>query len=273
LTALLQVPDVPPALLHHLALIELRAAQVLEDREDTEEAPERWRHAWQAWLRLLAVGHLPPAAAPLLLDWLLGQQRRRVNDLLARNNVDRARQHWNLVQDLPVWAARLSDGLGQDLAGRVARFRDELATEYLVTTREAMRFGDIPEGMHADYDKGLGYLRRLLSLDRENIRLLTAVVEVCGENFVDLYHAGAATALNEQVERYTPFALQLARLTEGRAGDLPALAALSEFYKFRGFISRDRDQKVALYRDALRFNPANDNVRVLLADLEGRSES
>jgi len=272
LTALLQRPGVPARLLHHLALIELRAALALEDREEDDEAPERWRRAWQAWLRFLAAEKQSLPATALLLDWLLGQHRRRVNDLLARNDVDRARRHWNLVQDLPAWAARQSDSLGQDLTERVARFRDELATEYLVTTREAMRFGDIPESMRADYDKGLGYLRRLLSLDRENIRLLTTVVEVCGEYFVDLYHAGAATTLTEQVERFTPFALQLARLTEGRPGDLPARAALSEFCKFRGFVTRDREQKLALYRESLRFNPANENVRTLLSDLEGRSE-
>jgi hypothetical protein len=270
LAALAQRPDLPPRLLHHLALVELRTAQAGEDRDQGDEAAEHWRLAWQSWLRFLATApDLPAGAAVLVLDGMLGLHRRRVNDLLARNEVDRARRHWALVQELPAAAARQGEALGKELADRVARFRDELATEYLVTTREAMRHGDIAEGMHADYEKGLGYLRRLLSLDRENLRLLTAMVEVCGEYFLDLYHAGEPASLGEQVERYTPFALQLARLSEGRSGDLAALAALSEFYKFRGFVTRDREQKVALYRDALRFNPANDNVRSLLDDLEG----
>jgi hypothetical protein len=163
------------------------------------------------------------------------------------------------VQGLPA--------LAPELAERVARFRDELATEYLVLTREAMRYGAIPEGWRADYDKGLGHLRRFLSLDRDNARLLTALVETCAEWFLDLYHTGNPPALREQVERYTPFALQLARLTEQRPGDLPARHALSEFCKFRAFVAADRAHKVALYREALRLNANNANARDLLAGL------
>ena len=148
------------------------------------------------------------------------------------------------------------------------RFRDDLATDYLLTTREAMRYGTIPQGLHADYEKGLGYLRRLLSLDRDNVRLLTALVEVCNEWFLDLYNLAAWSGLGEQVDRFTPFALQLARLVEDKPGDLAARAQLADFYKFRGFIARDREQKITLYREALRFNPGNDNVRNLLAELE-----
>ena len=74
-----------------------------------------------------------------------------------------------------------------------------------------------------------------------------------------------------------PFALQLARgcaaaaaAEQGWAGELAARAALSEFFKFRGFIADDWERKRALYREALELNPANDNVRKLLADLEGK---
>ena len=83
-----------------------------------------------------------------------------------------------------------------------------------------------------------------------------------------------------EVERYTPFALQLMRgygavTTTGQGGpgwpgELAARAALSEFFKFRGFVADDWDRKRALYREALELNPANDNVRNLLAELEGR---
>ena len=108
----------------------------------------------------------------------------------------------------------------------------------------------------------------MLSLDRDSVRLLTALVEVCGEYFLDLYHAGSPAQLVEQVERFLPFALQLARLIENQPGALAARAALAEYCKFRGFIAREREQKKNLYRDALRFNPANENVRNLLDDLE-----
>src|SRR5262249_49139217 len=131
-----------------------------------------------------------------------------------------------------------------------------------------MTHGHVPEGWHADYDKGLSYLRRLLSFDRENVRLLTAVVEICAEWFLDCYNNEARRQLWDQVFRFMPFAQQLARLVEGRPGDLTARAALAEFYKFRGFIEPDRDRKIALYREALRFNPGNENVQRLLAEIE-----
>src|SRR5206468_3660191 len=132
---------------------------------------------------------------------------------------------------------------------------------------EAMRQGDIAEGLRADYASGLSLLRRLLSLDGENERLLTALVETCAEWFLDLYHLHDAPSLREQLDRYTPFALQLARLVEGQSGQLAARSALADFYKFRGFVEIDRDRKAGLYREALRFNPANSNVRDLLVEL------
>jgi hypothetical protein len=260
-------PDLSPRLAHHLALLMQRAAQTLEERDETAKAEPYWRRAWQCWLRFLVSPTTDADARRILLDWLLGQHRHRVNDLLAGNVVDGARRHWNLVRDLPA-AAALEETLGRDLAERIERFREELATEYLLTTREAMRYGAIVEGWRADYDKGLTFLRRLLSLDRDNPRLLAALVEICNDWFLDLYHRHDAATLRTQLERFTPFALQLARRIDDRPGDLTARAALSDFWKFRGFLAADHEHKTALYREALRFNPANDNVRNLLAQLD-----
>jgi hypothetical protein len=266
LAALAERDDLPGGLAHHLALLMRRAALALEEQGQAVEALAYWRRAWRCWLRFLTEA---PGVEPtrLVFDEMLGHLRRRVNDLLARNEIDAARGCWDLVRELPALAGTTPPA--QELSERVARFRDELATEYLVTTREAMRYGNIPEGWRADYEKGLGYLRRLLSLDRDNARLLSALVEVCGEWFLDLYHLGEAAGLRRQVDRFTPFALQLGRLVEGRPGDLAARAALADFWKFRGFVADDPTQKAALYREALRFNPANENVKKLLADLEG----
>jgi hypothetical protein len=269
LNLLSEQPDLSPRLAHHLALIQQRTALSFEERGPFDAAEPHWRRAWTCWLRVLSGA---PEAAPVR-DWLFAVHRRRINDLLARDDVGQARRVWNLVQELPGLAGRVSETLGRDFADRVDRFRDDLATEYLLGTREAMRYGTIPEGWHADYEKGLGLLRRLLSLDRDNARLLTCLVEVCAEWFLDLYNANDPAGLWEQVERFTPFALQLARLTESRPGDLAARAALADFYKFRGFVASDRGRKLALYREALRFDPANENVRRLLMELEPPAEA
>jgi hypothetical protein len=269
---MLAAPDLPPRLAHHLALLERRAAEFLDGEDRTAEAVAAHRRAWGWWLRLLAAGPPdgPPAGpAALLADALLGAHRRRVNALLARGAVDGARLHQEVVAELPDRAGRVSAALGEDFAGRVTRFRDELATDHLLATREAMRHAPAPEGFRADYESGLTGLRRLLSLDRDNPRLLTALLETCGDWFFDLYNAGSRAALAEQVERFTPFALQLARLVEGRPGDLAARAALAAFTKFRGFVAADAGRRAELYREALRFNPADENVRELLAELEG----
>jgi hypothetical protein len=266
LDELTQRPDLSPRLAHHLALLMSRATEAREQRVETEAAEPYWRAAWRCWLRFLGTADAPTRR--ILLDHLLTQHRHRLNDLLAQSAVDAARRHWDLVRELPGVATTIDEPLGQDLAGRVERFREELATEYLLTTREAMRYGAIPEGWRADYEKGLLYLRRLLSLDRDNPRLLTALVEICNDWFLDLYHL-SDPALRTQVERFTPFALHLARRIDERPGDLSARAALADFWKFRGFLAADRAQQIALYNEALRFNPANTNVQDLLAELQG----
>jgi tetratricopeptide (TPR) repeat protein len=273
----------PPPLAHHLALVYHRAALLLEER-DAPEAEPCWGLAWRCWLTILASA-LPAVSATvetaeqrvgfprgsnerLLLECLLRLHRERINELLIRNDVDGARRHWERVHGLPKRAEEFNPALSPILVEAISAFREELATEYLTATREVMRHGDIPPGWQADYEKGLTYLRRLLSLDRDNLRLLTALVETCTDWFLDCYNNEDAPRLWEQVERFTPFALKLARMIENRADDLTARGVLSEFYKFRGFIADGRERKIALYREALKFNPANQNVRELLAELE-----
>jgi hypothetical protein len=266
-------PGLAPRLAHHLALVYYRAADFFEEQERPGDAEPCWRLAWPCWLRLLASSDRPVAGGHPLLAHLLGTHRRRVNALLARDQVEAARRHWALVQELPETARPIDGALAAALAESAARFREELATEYLVATREAMRYGQVAEGWRADYDKGLAGLVRLLSLDTGNVRLLTALVETCNDYFHDCYVNEDARRLWEGVERYTPFALQLALLADQRQADLTARAALAEFYKFRGFVAPQRERKLALFREALGFDPRNENVRELLEQAENPKEA
>lgn len=277
LGALAERPDLPPRLCHHLALVSQRAAVAFEEEGRADDALACWQRSWRCWLSWAARPTEDGAGAATVVELLLGHllalHRGRLKDLLARGQVDAARRFWDFVRRLaelaPEGAAPLTDGLRR----RLEAFREELATEYLLETREAMRHGGTPEGWRADYEEGLGRLRRLLSLDRDNPRLLIALVEACADWFLDLYDTQDAGRLRAEVERYTPFALQLARAVRSsppeRSPDhLTARAALSEFFKFRGFVADDRDRKKSLYREALQLNPANENVRTLLAELE-----
>src|SRR5581483_1334029 len=257
-----------PRLAHHLALVYHRAAVFFEEQQRPPEAEACWRRAWPCWLHLLASSGRPVTAGDPFLSYLFGIHRRRVNALLARDRVEPARRHWALVQGLPDLARPLDGALAEALAEAAARFREELATEYLVATREAMRYGPVAEGWRADYDKGLAGLARLLSLDKGNVRLLTALVETCNDYFHDCYVNEDTRRLWEGVERHTPFALQLALLADRRRADLTARVALAEFYKFRGFVAPERERKVALFREALEFDPRNANVRELLEEAE-----
>jgi tetratricopeptide (TPR) repeat protein len=275
LAVLAEREDLAPRLAHHLALIYHRAALFFEDRERGASADACWRLAWLNWLRLGAT--LPPSSAPdggvggqrrLLVATLLGVHRRRLNDYLARDAVDQARRHWKLVHGLANQVRARQPATAEEIDEALAQFREEWTTEYLTITREAMRHGEIAAGWRADYEKGLAYLRRCLSLDPDNLRLLTVLVDVCTEWFLDCYNNEAVRQLWRQVGRFTPFALKLARLVRQRPGELAARMALSEFNKYRGFIAAEREQKVALYREALHLNPANENARELLASLE-----
>ena len=62
-------------------------------------------------------------------------------------------------------------------------------------------------------------------------------------------------------------------LADRREADLTARAALAEFYKFRGFVAPERERKRTLFREALAFDPRNENVRELLAQAEGPPEA
>ncbi|HZT80302.1 MAG TPA: hypothetical protein VFA26_08775 [Gemmataceae bacterium] len=259
--------DIPPRLAHHLALVFHRAALAFEGGDRPELTDACWYLAWRNWLRA------GDKLDPVLLDWLFGIHRRRIEELLARGDGEAARRHWGYVHGLPGLARPANEALARELEERAARFREELATAYLLSTREAMRYGNIPAGWHADYEKGLALLSRLLGLDGDNVRLLTALVEVCNEWFLDCYNNEAQGRIWEGVQDHTPSAVRLARLVEGRPGDLAARAALAEFWKFRGFVENRRDRRAALYREALRFNPADENVRQLLEEMGPEGEA
>jgi hypothetical protein len=260
--------DLSPDLAHHLALVYHRAAVFFEERDRTDQAVPHWRIAWRCWLRRLASVAQPVGGDHALLAHLFGIHRRRVAALLARDQVEAARRHWALVQELPELARPMSEALAGALSETAARFREELATDYLVATREAMRYGNVPEGWRADYETGLASLARLLSLDKGNVRLLIALVETCNEFFHDCYINEDSRRLWDGIERYTPFALQLAVLSDRREANLTARPALAEFYKFRGFVAPERERKRTLFREALAFDPRNGNVRELLAQVE-----
>jgi hypothetical protein len=255
--------DLSPRLAHHLALLIHRSALLLEDTNRPETADPYWRLAWPCWLAVLAPRTGPDAleseARTTLLGWLLDVHLERIKNLLGRAAVDQARRHWRYIHGLPALAQN-HEPLRRELEESVEHFRERLATEYLVLTREAMHTGAAAPGYQADYAKGLAYLTRLLSLDRENLRLLTALVEICAEWFLECYNNNDLGALCQGVERFTPFALQLARLLErdGGAG-LTARAALAEFYRFRGFAAANPAHRAALYREAERFHPSNEN--------------
>lgn len=265
LQALLEVKDLPDRLAHHLAIWTYRIATGLEDHAPADAVEPWWKLCWRAWLRHL-VKWAPDERAPLI-DHLLARHRQILTDRLARAQMEPARKVWTVVSELSALGEKVSPALKGELTARVDAFRDDLASEYLVQTRDAMRSGAVREGFAGDYDKGLSYLRRLLSLDRENVRLLTALVEICHEWFLDFFNAGDPPGLAEQLERFTPFAMQLARLIAGKPEEHAPRAALSDFWKFRGFMARDRDEKRRLFEEALEFNPANENARSLLAKL------
>jgi tetratricopeptide (TPR) repeat protein len=275
LTALAQSADLSPRLAHHLALVFTRAALFLDEQGGAEAAALCWRSAWQCWLRHLG----QPASAPLtadhpLLAYLFGRHRRSIAQWLARDEVSEAQRFWGLLLSLPEQARAQGEALGSAVDAAVVRFREDLATEHLVAAREALRSGSVPEGYRADYEKGLSVLGRILGLERDNVRLLTALVEICDDWFQDLYTNEEARVLWEGVERYTPLAVRLAQAVAARPSELAARAALSRFFMVRGFVSPEREQKLTLYREALEFDPSNDNARALLQQeatpLEGR---
>jgi len=254
-------PDLPSAAAHHLALLYLRAALHAEEN-DLPGMDELWRCSWQCWLRWSTQASSEDRA--LVFGWLLGQHRTRIRDLLARNAIEAARRPWQRVVDL--------SGKSQDLSGHVVRFRDDLVTETVAAAREAMRYG-VAAGWDNDYEAGLTCLTRLLSLERDNLRLLTELIVIGAEWLQECYANSNSEELARLVDRFTPFGLQLARLVDrGEGAELTTRAALAEFTKFRGFVAGDPARKAELYLEALRYDPSCDEIRQLPAETESTEE-
>jgi len=250
LSVLAQSDDVPPDTAHHLALIYLRGA-LFAEQSDAVRADELWRLSWRCWLGWSQSAN--PTDRNLIFSWLLTEHKTAIKDSLTRSAIDAARRHWLRVMDFVA---------NPILAKRIEAFRDQLATEYLVQTRESMRYGSVPAGYDADYEAGLNCLARLLSLDGENKRLLTEVVSICTEWFHESYGIGDLQALARGVDRFTPFALHLGRrIGQNDAAELTARAVLAEFTKYRGFVCDDPARKAELYQEAQRWHPARGRLR------------
>jgi hypothetical protein len=75
------------------------------------------------------------------------------------------------------------------------------------------------------------------------------------------------TARKRSAAREEQWALDLARRLLASDTSPSNQMVRAEFYKFRGVVAAGRGRQAALYHEALRFNPANANVRELLAGL------
>jgi hypothetical protein len=253
-----------------------RAALSCELRQEGKMADRFWRLAWLCWLRVLAFRAKEGRLGRLerhFFNHLLAIHQRYLNDFLSANAIDDARRHWDCVSGLVRATRETHPALAAEVADGVACFREDLATDYLMATRAMLKNGPVAQGWRADYENSLAYLRRLLSLDHDNIRLLTALLEICCDWFLDCYNNEDPEALWRQLDRFTPFALHLARLLAQSSEEPAARAALAEYYKYRAFATSDRTGRIAIYREAVRLNPENDNVRYLLAQLEKETKA
>jgi hypothetical protein len=104
------------------------------------------------------------------------------------------------------------------------------------------------------------------------VRVLTTLLEMAADWFRDLDQTRDNDRLRSEVDRFTPQAVQLARLIEERPGGLGARYALSAFYRFRSQVAFDMPTRISLLREALRFNPGNDEARLALVALGIRDE-
>jgi hypothetical protein len=240
--------DLPTPLHHGLAILAWREAQ-----DDEDAAPRAWRH----WRKLLPTLDDGPRRA--LLDHLFAWHRERIEGHLAREKLEAARRHWSLVHSLAT--------ASEEMARRVEAFADQLATSAIVQAREAMRHGDAPPGWRSAYERGLAILRRLLSLARDNVRLLTAIITACVEWLTDLYNLGDYPAVREQASRHLPLASQLGRLVEGGAGNLASRTALADYARLRGMAASSPEERARLFREGLKWDPANEGLKDHLSEM------
>ncbi|WP_193241832.1 hypothetical protein [Streptomyces phaeolivaceus] len=153
------------------------------------------------------------------------------------------------------------------LAGTVT---DEWCAEAVLTAEKALRdpaaIAGLAEGIDQDYESAIDALRPLTGLGVPLPRLLQTALDWHNALQNCLYQMKRTEELCTVIGRARVFADQLAPFCAPGKGHLPGNRSLCVHFKYRGlFVATDSASASRMYRQALRWDPGDDNAAELLA--------
>jgi tetratricopeptide (TPR) repeat protein len=225
------------------------------------------------------------ALAREAMNNILGLHRTFGSRELAGGRSERAGVHANCLHLCRSGADALTNllaryGVAVELrmeSGRLDRLM-ELANELLddwcsVLVREAERITtdpaaiqQLPQGIRQNYRGGLDHLDRFIGLGIPVIRVLRTSLHWYNEWCYDLYVSHKLDQIVALMGPARAVADLLGALCVKARGHAPENQALSTHYLLRGFTTDNQDQGMEYYREALAWNPANQNAEQLLGE-------
>lgn len=155
--------------------------------------------------------------------------------------------------------ASLADGLLDDWCSGLVREADRIVDDPDAIQR-------LPEGIRKNYEGGINHLAPFIGLGIPVVRVLRASLDWYNEWCYDLHVTKQRNRITALMTPARAVADKLVPLCTKARGHLPENQALSQHFLLRGFITQDKDPKQASeeYRQALTWNPANQNAQELL---------
>lgn len=139
-----------------------------------------------------------------------------------------------------------------------------LVREAEKVTEDAEAIKSLPKGIRKNYEGGIRYLEPFIKLNIPEVRVLRTSLEWYNDWCYDLY-------VTREIERIKALMLsarlvadQLAPLCIKGRGYPPENQALSQHFLLRGFATDEPEHATKEYKEALEWNPGNDNAEQLL---------
>ncbi len=131
---------------------------------------------------------------------------------------------------------------------------------------DAEAFKRLPKGIQKNYEGGIKKLEPFINLNIPVKRVLRASLEWYNAWCYDLYLTHDPERIQELMKPACAVADQLVALCIKLRGHTPENQSLSMHFLLRGFTCGDPEQAINEYREALAWNPANENAQKLLGE-------
>jgi tetratricopeptide (TPR) repeat protein len=143
-------------------------------------------------------------------------------------------------------------------------FGSILVDEAEKITENADAIKDLPSGIRKNYEGGIQHLENFIKLNITVVRVLRASLQWYNDWCFDLYVTKNIEHLKKLMQSAGHVADSLAPNCVKLRGYSPENQALSQHFMFRGFIVDAPKQAIKEYREALDWNPENENAKELL---------